>query len=152
MRSSWSCSFRYLGLRGHQALIRKATNDDSQNDIWKHMEKIIPSIIFNMKLGELDSVASSIEDPSILADSILRDLLNRAYLNIINLCIQPILTYDGNVRLGTCFAFRYLDDHQQWIPDDFPRYILTIVMTSIRVGNGEASSAVRPLNSCLASQ
>ena len=134
---SQSRSFRCLGLRGHQALIRKTVNDELQNDIWKHMEKIVPSIIFNMKLGEADSAAASIDDPSLLADSILRDLLNRAYLNIIDLCIQPILTYDddGEERFshGTCFAFSHLDDHKHWIPADFPRYIFSIVMTSIRV-------------------
>lgn len=58
-RSSFSCSFvgsrfRCLGLRGHHALIRKTANDELQTDVWKHMDKIVPSIVFNMEVREQD--------------------------------------------------------------------------------------------------
>lgn len=46
--------FRCLGLRGHHALIRKTANDELQNDVWKHMDKIVPSIVFNMEVREQD--------------------------------------------------------------------------------------------------
>ncbi|CAF4092046.1 unnamed protein product [Rotaria magnacalcarata] len=43
---------RCLGLRGHHALFRKTANDELQNDAWKHMDQIMPSIIFNMEVEE----------------------------------------------------------------------------------------------------
>jgi hypothetical protein len=46
--------FRCLGLRGHHALIRKTANDELQNDVWKHMDKIVPSIVFNMEVRGQD--------------------------------------------------------------------------------------------------
>ena len=47
-------SFRCLGLRGHHALIKKTANDELQTDVWKHMDKIVPSIVFNMEVREQD--------------------------------------------------------------------------------------------------
>jgi len=44
--------FRCLGLRGHHAFIRKTANDELQNDVWKYMDQIVPSIIFNMEVRE----------------------------------------------------------------------------------------------------
>ncbi len=49
-----SIRFRCLGLRGHHAFIRKTANDELQNDVWKYMDQIIPSIIFNMTVREQD--------------------------------------------------------------------------------------------------
>jgi hypothetical protein len=49
-----SIRFRCLGLRGHHAFIRKTANDELQNDVWKYMDQIVPSIIFNMEVRGQD--------------------------------------------------------------------------------------------------
>ncbi|CAF2697079.1 unnamed protein product [Rotaria sp. Silwood2] len=132
--------FRCLGLRGHHALFRKTANDELQNDAWKHMDQIVPSIIFNMdKGGQLRSQQSTSttvspeniviinettinEDPSSLADTILRDLFGRAQSNNnISTCIQPILAD--------------LDKYGKWIPCDFSKYIFSQIMNSIKHHN-----------------
>ncbi|CAM4871364.1 unnamed protein product [Rotaria socialis] len=142
--------FRCLGLRGHHALIRKTANDELQNDVWKHMDKIVPSIVFNMEVREQDrqsipttptssqynlgvttapeqielierGTALANDNPAILAVIVLRDLFCRAHLNNITACVQPILIH--------------LDNHDKWIPVDFPKYIFSEIMNSIKHHN-----------------
>ena len=45
------CSLRIAGLRGLQGVVRKTVTDDLQCNIWKptHMDKIVPSLLFNMQ-------------------------------------------------------------------------------------------------------
>ncbi|CAF1327541.1 unnamed protein product [Rotaria sordida] len=135
----YDLKFRCLGLRGHHALFRKTANDELQNDAWKHMDQIVPSIIFNMKNGEQiqsqrsttpttiaspeDVVIETIkEDSSSLAAVILRDLFCRTHSNNnISICIQPILIE--------------LDKYGKWIPCDFPKYIFSQIMNSIKYHN-----------------
>ncbi|CAF4787148.1 unnamed protein product, partial [Rotaria sp. Silwood1] len=136
---------RCLGLRGHHALFRKTANDELQNDAWKHMDQIVPSIIFNIEKREQPRTQQSAttitttttvspedvviinetiiqEDPSLLADMILRDLFCRAHSNNnISICIQPILND--------------LDKYAKWIPYDFPKYIFSQIMNSIKHHN-----------------
>lgn len=42
---------RQAGLRGLQAVVRKTISDDLQVNIWDavHMDKIVPSLLFNMQ-------------------------------------------------------------------------------------------------------
>ena len=44
---------RSSGLRGLQGVVRKTASDDLQTNIWEHqhMEKIVPSLLFNMHEG-----------------------------------------------------------------------------------------------------
>ncbi|CAF1324561.1 unnamed protein product [Rotaria sordida] len=103
------------------------------------MDQIVPSIIFNMKNGEQiqsqrsttpttiaspeDVVIETIkEDSSSLAAVILRDLFCRTHSNNnISICIQPILIE--------------LDKYGKWIPCDFPKYIFSQIMNSIKYHN-----------------
>ncbi|CAF0745213.1 unnamed protein product [Didymodactylos carnosus] len=127
--------FRCLGLRGHHALILKTANDELQTDVWKHMDKIVPSIIYNMDVKNFrpednlsqNRTTDQIElvdndDPSILAENVLKDLFDRAHLNNIKACVQPILIH--------------LDNHMKWIPVDFPKYIFSKIMRTIKHHNG----------------
>ena len=45
------------GLRGVQGVVRKTASDDLQTDIWEsqHMEKIVPSLLFNMHDNRWDT-------------------------------------------------------------------------------------------------
>lgn len=42
------------GIRGLQGVVRKTVNDELQAIIWEpqHMDKLIPSMLFNMQDGE----------------------------------------------------------------------------------------------------
>lgn len=44
-------SIRVAGIRGLQGVIRKTVSDDLVENIWdkQHMEKIVPSLLFNMQ-------------------------------------------------------------------------------------------------------
>ncbi|UJR09128.1 hypothetical protein I4U23_013375 [Adineta vaga] len=126
--------FRYLGLRGHHALIRRTSGDELHNDIWKHMNQIIPSIVFNMERQEspcrttTDTIAPdqiivmteklTKDDLFSLADTILKDLFCRAHLNNIPACVEPLLIH--------------LDEHNKWIPVDFPLFVFSEIMNSIK--------------------
>lgn len=45
---------RVAGIRGLQGVVRKTVNDELQAIIWEpqHMDKLIPSMLFNMQDGE----------------------------------------------------------------------------------------------------
>lgn len=46
---------RVAGLNGLQGVVRKTVTDDLQCNIWKptHMDKIVPSLLFNMQAAGL---------------------------------------------------------------------------------------------------
>lgn len=48
-------SIRMAGIRGLQGVIRKTVSDDLVENIWdkQHMEKIVPSLLFNMQVRKL---------------------------------------------------------------------------------------------------
>ncbi|CAF2126477.1 unnamed protein product [Rotaria magnacalcarata] len=131
---------RCLGLRGHHALFRKTANDELQNDAWKHMDQIMPSIIFNMEVEEKNQSQEATttivspenvtikneqmtnEETSTLADILFRDIFNRAHSNTnISICVELILVH--------------LDKNAKWIPGDFSKYIFSRIMNSIRHHN-----------------
>lgn len=45
---------RVAGIKGLQGVVRKTVNDELQAIIWEpqHMDKLIPSMLFNMQDGE----------------------------------------------------------------------------------------------------
>lgn len=53
-RSSVANRIRVAGIRGLQGVVRKTVNDELQAIIWEpqHMDKLIPSMLFNMQDGE----------------------------------------------------------------------------------------------------
>ena len=78
------------------------------------------------------------DNPSALAEIVLRDLFCRAHRNNITACVQPILTYDrlaAHDRQSRFLFLRHLDNHVKWIPVDFPKYIFAEIMNSIKVGS-----------------
>ena len=80
------------------------------------------------------------DDPSILADTILVDLFDRAHQSNIPACIRPILEYEYQTIIILLihlivYIFSHLDDHKKWIPVDFPKYIFSQIMKSIKVFN-----------------
>uniref|UniRef100_A0A8C7L6Q9 Protein EFR3 homolog A n=1 Tax=Oncorhynchus kisutch TaxID=8019 RepID=A0A8C7L6Q9_ONCKI len=104
---------RVAGIKGLQGVVRKTVNDELQAIIWEpqHMDKLIPSMLFNMQDdGE--------ENPASLAESCFRELLGRAAYGNMNNAVRPVLVH--------------LDNHRLWEPNEFAVSCFRIIMYSIQ--------------------
>uniref|UniRef100_A0A665UPI2 EFR3 homolog A (S. cerevisiae) n=1 Tax=Echeneis naucrates TaxID=173247 RepID=A0A665UPI2_ECHNA len=101
---------RVAGIKGLQGVVRKTVNDELQAIIWEpqHMDKLIPSMLFNMQDSEdLDRAGhpstpsgagpEGEENPAALAESCFRELLGRAAYGNMNNAVRPILV-SGNIN------------------------------------------------------
>ncbi|XP_072855721.2 protein EFR3 homolog A isoform X1 [Pogona vitticeps] len=121
---------RIAGIRGIQGVVRKTVNDELRATIWEpqHMDKIVPSLLFNMqKLEDVDSrigLPSSPtggdkeENPAVLAENCFRELLGRATYGNMNHAVRPV--------------FAHLDHHKLWDPNEFAVHCFKIIMYSIQ--------------------
>lgn len=122
---------RVAGIKGLQGVVRKTVNDELQAIIWEpqHMDKLIPSMLFNMQDAEdLDrgghpsspSVPGQDgdENPAALAESCFRELLGRAAFGNMNNAVRPVLVH--------------LDNHHLWDPNEFAVSCFRIIMYSIQ--------------------
>uniref|UniRef100_A0A5F9DRP4 Protein EFR3 homolog A n=1 Tax=Oryctolagus cuniculus TaxID=9986 RepID=A0A5F9DRP4_RABIT len=121
---------RIAGIRGIQGVVRKTVNDELRATIWEpqHMDKIVPSLLFNMqKIEEVDSrlgppsspsAADKEENPAVLAESCFRELLGRATFGNMNNAVRPV--------------FAHLDHHKLWDPNEFAVHCFKIIMYSIQ--------------------
>lgn len=103
---------RLSGLRGLKGVIKKTVNEDLAENIWdpKHMDKIVPSLLYNMDPDDSELQASSRDTPDLddndsqcaskVADQILRELVSSASFASIKAILRPVL----------CF----MADHQHW--------------------------------------
>ncbi|XP_055886891.1 protein EFR3 homolog B-like isoform X3 [Biomphalaria glabrata] len=119
---------RQAGLKGLQGVVRKTISDDLQVNIWEavHMDKIVPSLLFNMQEsnhgsdgdhGEADTPQED-DDPAHLAEVVFRDLICRASYGNIKSVLSPVLTH--------------LDNHNLWVPNDFAIRLFKIIMFSVQ--------------------
>lgn len=120
-------NIRMAGIRGLQGVIRKTVSDDLVENIWEkqHMEKIVPSLLFNMQSLPLrsdgtreDAIDDHLSTPPTLAEAVLRELVSRASFGHIKDVLRPLLNH--------------LDHHQLWVPYEFPIHTFKIVMLSIQ--------------------
>lgn len=114
-------SIRMAGIKGLQGVIRKTVSDDLVENIWQkqHMDKIVPSLLYNMQSGPLTSTEEPTpSSPPILAESVLRELVSRASFGHIKSVLKPLLIH--------------LDNHELWVPNQFAVHIFRIVMISIQ--------------------
>lgn len=117
-------SIRMAGIKGLQGVIRKTVSDDLVENIWEkqHMEKIVPSLLFNMQSES--SEAKSVDQeatpstPPVLAEAVLRELVSRASFGHIRAVLKPLLTH--------------MDNHKLWVPNRFAIDTFRIVMISIQ--------------------
>ncbi|OWK04133.1 EFR3A [Cervus elaphus hippelaphus] len=121
---------RIAGIRGIQGVVRKTVNDELRATIWEpqHMDKIVPSLLFNMqKIEEVDSrigpppspsAADKEENPAVLAENCFRELLGRASFGNMNNAVRPV--------------FAHLDHHKLWDPNEFAVHCFKIIMYSIQ--------------------
>uniref|UniRef100_A0A8C7Z1Z6 EFR3 homolog A (S. cerevisiae) n=1 Tax=Oryzias sinensis TaxID=183150 RepID=A0A8C7Z1Z6_9TELE len=102
---------RVAGIKGLQGVVRKTVNDELQAIIWEpqHMDKLIPSMLFNMQDGEEpDRCATRSaplcpdgeENPAVLAENCFRELLGRAAYGNMNNAVRPVLFLDELLKLG----------------------------------------------------
>lgn len=140
---------RMAGLNGLQGVIRKTVSDDLQANIWDdtHMEKIVPSLLYNMQSQDLDDFdkemqnASNIAEtplispsfatksaPAMIAEDCLKELMRRATFGHIKSVIRPVL--------------KHLDSHDLWRLDpdreQFSIKIFKIIMFSIQTQHAYA--------------
>ncbi|XP_059622493.1 protein EFR3 homolog cmp44E isoform X1 [Phlebotomus argentipes] len=114
-------SIRMAGIKGLQGVIRKTVSDDLVENIWEkqHMDKIVPSLLFNMQSGPLRSIEEATpSSPPELAEAVLRELVSRASFAHIRSVLKPLLTH--------------LDRHELWVPNQFAIHTFRIVMLSIQ--------------------
>ncbi|KAM8838822.1 protein EFR3 homolog A isoform X3 [Synchiropus splendidus] len=122
---------RVAGIKGLQGVVRKTVNDELQAIIWEpqHMDKLIPSMLFNMQdSDDLDRVQHPNtpsgsgqeveENPASLAESCFRELLGRAAYGNMNNAVRPVLVH--------------LDNHHLWEPNEFAVSCFRIIMYSIQ--------------------
>ncbi|XP_063741738.1 LOW QUALITY PROTEIN: protein EFR3 homolog A [Eleginops maclovinus] len=121
---------RVAGIKGLQGVVRKTVNDELQAIIWEpqHMDKLIPSMLFNMQDSEdLDRAGhpstpsvgqEGEENPAALAESCFRELLGRAAYGNMNNAVRPVLVH--------------LDNHHLWDPNEFAVSCFRIIMYSIQ--------------------
>ncbi|XP_070556875.1 protein EFR3 homolog B-like isoform X2 [Ptychodera flava] len=129
---TWRVRLRLSGLRGLQGVVRKTVTDDLQVNIWEqqHMDKIVPSLLFNMHEGPSSSSSSQQDHqnlakqpeedghPSSVAETCLRDLTCRAAFGNIKSVLKPVLSH--------------LDLHDLWVPSTFAVRCFKIIMYSIQ--------------------
>ncbi|XP_027766333.1 protein EFR3 homolog B-like, partial [Empidonax traillii] len=120
---------RMSGIKGLQGVVRKTVNDELQANIWdpQHMDKIVPSLLFNLQHGEepqsrspspVGGARKEREVPADLAERCLRELLARAAFGNIKNALTPVLLH--------------LDNHSLWEPKVFATGCFRIIMYSIQ--------------------
>lgn len=98
------------------------------------MDKIVPSLLFNMQTGvggadvggisgvivEPDSPRDE-DNPAYVAETVFRDLVCRASYGNINAVIRPVLTH--------------LDNHSLWVPNDFAVHCFKVGYHEVHVSS-----------------
>ncbi|KAM7367912.1 hypothetical protein PAMP_014178 [Pampus punctatissimus] len=117
------------GIKGLQGVVRKTVNDELQANIWdpQHMDKIVPSLLFNLQSGErtesrspspLQASEKEKESPVELTERCFRELLGRAAYGNIKNAVTPVLMH--------------LDNHSLWEGKTFAVRCFKIIMYSIQ--------------------
>ncbi|KAK9737115.1 hypothetical protein QE152_g10986 [Popillia japonica] len=120
---------RIAGIQGLQAVVRKTVSDDLVENIWEsvHMDKIVPSLLFNMQestfhtdeSGEAEPVSEEqFHDPPMLAETCMRELVSRASFGHIRAVLKPVL--------------KHFDLHKLWVPNLFAIHTFRIIIFSIQ--------------------
>ncbi|KAJ8270510.1 hypothetical protein GJAV_G00115760 [Gymnothorax javanicus] len=120
---------RMAGIKGLQGVVRKTVNDELQANIWdpQHMDKIVPSLLFNLQEGEgtesrspspLQASEKETESPVELTERCFRELLGRAAYGNIKNAVNPVLMH--------------LDNHSLWEGKSFAVRCFKIIMYSIQ--------------------
>ncbi|MBN3304324.1 EFR3A protein, partial [Amia calva] len=119
---------RMAGIKGLQGVVRKTVNDELQAIIWEpqHMDKLIPSMLFNMQEAE-DWDSSELME--------LLDIVQlRREVNMMRLSSAAVSFLGRPLRLqsSTLPVSLHLDNHHLWEPNEFAVSCFKIIMYSIQ--------------------
>ncbi|GMR36410.1 hypothetical protein PMAYCL1PPCAC_06605, partial [Pristionchus mayeri] len=137
-------AMRCAGLRGLRGVVWKSVTDGLHPTIWErqHMDKIVPSILFNLHEGEAEegsghecvlssrNVFSTLDDdnerdrddPHALSDLCLRELMGKATFGSMRAVMDPLL--------------KHLDLHKKWQPPpNFAIALFKAILYSIQTQN-----------------
>ncbi|XP_050698143.1 protein EFR3 homolog cmp44E-like isoform X2 [Eriocheir sinensis] len=127
---------RIAGIKGLQGVVRKTDLDNLGENIWlpTHMEKIVPSLLYNMQHCDLYTQKPPLDEPPQppqhhhhqegekepheLAEMCLRELVSRATYGKIDNVVKPLLTH--------------LDHEGLWVKNTFAVQVFKILMYSIQ--------------------
>lgn len=125
---------RCAGLLGLLGVIRKTVNEDLAENIWepKHMDKIVPSLLYNMDAEQVPRSTTHMRDtpelsgpeketPSQMAETILRELVSSASGSTVKAVLAPVL--------------KHCDNHSLWEESRQPLavHIFEAIMFSIQI-------------------
>ena len=129
--SSVTTKIRVSGLQGIGGVVRKIENETAAENIWQttHMDKIIPSLLYNIQIGDYkkagqgrsqtpELVDDDCKTPLQIAEDTFRKLMGRASFTSMKSVTKPILDH--------------LDIHKMWTPPDFAKHVFQMVMFSIQ--------------------
>ncbi|KAK7066401.1 membrane anchoring protein efr3a, partial [Halocaridina rubra] len=125
---------RIAGIKGLQGVVRKTDWDNLGENIWlpTHMEKIVPSLLYNMQENETYVKGTTKiydapdnhhqnegeKEPHVLAEMCLRELVSRATYGKIHNIVKPLLIH--------------LDQQGLWVNNSFAVQTFKILMFSIQ--------------------
>ncbi|XP_055351728.1 protein EFR3 homolog A-like [Paramacrobiotus metropolitanus] len=125
-------AIRKAGMMGIRGIIRKTVSDDLQVNIWEqvHMDKIVPSLIFNMQQTEdktrgiseesngIDGIPTmDVQELESYAKSILQEICGR--------------TMFANIKAVMSPALKHLDNNNLWVPGEFAIFIIKTICYAI---------------------
>ncbi|CAG0893188.1 unnamed protein product [Cyprideis torosa] len=115
---------RRAGLNGIHGVVRKTVSEELVESIWEpaHMDKIIPSLLFNMFDGveDFDDLHRNEDDsPAALAETTLRELVGRAPYGKLETVMKACL--------------HHLDSHHLWWPNNaFAVHVFRVILFAIQ--------------------
>ena len=151
-------SIRIGGLRGLQGVVRKTVGDDLLESIWEpnHMNKIVPSLIFNMQTGH--TYGRMIREPG--ASSSISNVGPRAGgghhrdvevkvenagngsddpegetpETLAEVCLRELAGRAPYGKLETVLSavLIHMDNHRLWDPNEFAVQVFRVIMFSIQ--------------------
>ncbi|WKX95411.1 hypothetical protein Q1695_012117 [Nippostrongylus brasiliensis] len=133
-----SRKIRSAGLKGLRGVVWKSVTDDLHPNIWEkqHMDKIVPSILFNLQepdqadessktttlFSSFDDDPNREEGPKTLSDRCLRELMGKASFGSLRAVMEPVL--------------KHMDLHAHWKPPPvFAIHVFKAIIYSIQSQN-----------------
>uniref|UniRef100_A0A8C7XR33 EFR3 homolog Bb (S. cerevisiae) n=1 Tax=Oryzias sinensis TaxID=183150 RepID=A0A8C7XR33_9TELE len=126
-------NIRMAGIRGLQGVVRKTVNDELQANIWdpQHMDKIVPSLLFNLQSEEGTERYASSRSPSPLQAS---EKEKESPVELTERCFRELLgrAAFGNIKSAVTPVLMHLDNHSLWEGKTFAVRCFKIIMYSIQ--------------------
>jgi len=125
-------NIRVSGLKGIGGVVKKIVNEELAENIWHqgHMDKIIPSLLYNIQIGDYKAGQGRSQTPDLgtmseqepasplrIAEDTLRKLIGKASFTSVRQVLKPVLGH--------------MDIHKMWTPPDFAEHVFQIIVFSM---------------------